>query len=84
MNSTISRTSHEVRGLKDRITGVQGKLVDLGVRRSTRNEMYLQHRKQKDYPGRTSHEVRGLKFLLTPTENDATACRTSHEVRGLK
>ena len=79
----MSRTSHEVRGLKYDLWLESNKSMKSHLTRGAWIEIPSSTRKVSYMQCRTSHEVRGLKYSGCQ-ETALMVCRTSHEVRGLK
>ena len=62
MENVISRTSHEVRGLKLKQPGKKSSAASSHLTRGAWIEMYIDKQERFNEGSRTSHEVRGLKL----------------------
>ena len=80
----LSRTSHEVRGLKYSHGGKNTYPQRSHLTRGAWIEILETIKFAVDHLSRTSHEVRGLKSILDVQPGCFSRGRTSHEVRGLK
>ena len=82
--SSRSRTSHEVRGLKYHCTRTATIWRMSHLTRGAWIEIMTDTEEILKISRRTSHEVRGLKSVCCVATVTIVCCRTSHEVRGLK